>query len=122
MQGVKRKRNYGEHCETEVSRSTLYRHKTLFFDVSTRTWIKASEADHVGTYHSSPGSSSSGSEEDRESSSDNEDDRESIFEDDCEPEDSVDADNSSVDVQRSYGLPASAVTDEYQSFPSNPGR
>jgi len=44
LRGVKRRRNYCEHCESHVSESTFYRHKSQFYDVSTRTWIKASEA------------------------------------------------------------------------------
>ena len=46
LRGVKRRRNYCEHCESHVSKSTFYRHKSQFYDVSTRTWIKASDA-HV---------------------------------------------------------------------------
>ena len=108
LRGVKRRRSYCEHCETDVSKSTFYRHKSRFFDVSTGTWIKASEA-HIDSYSSS----SSDSEEDRS------------FHGDCfgEPEvilASTDVDNPSINVQQLSDSP-SAVTHGDESSSSNQG-
>lgn len=111
LRGVKRRRNYCKHCESHVSKSTFYRHKSQFYDVSTRTWIKAVDA------HVECSSSSLDSEDDERISARVHD---NFF---VEPELFLDgfSDYSGINVQQQSDS-SSTVTHGDHSSSSNQGR
>ena len=40
MEAMRTKNFYGGHCDQEVSRTTLYAHKRLYYNRTTREWSK----------------------------------------------------------------------------------
>lgn len=54
MEATKMKRLYCGHCEQEVSRSSLYARKQLYYNWMTWEWSKA-RISYVGSDHQTPG-------------------------------------------------------------------
>ena len=67
--GVKRRRNYCEHCESYLTKSTFYRHRSKYYNTATGKWVKVCDITVSNSSTSSDEDSSCASRDEDSSSS-----------------------------------------------------
>ena len=68
-QGVKQRRNYCEHCESYLTKSTFYRHRSKYHNTATGKWAKLCDITVSSSSTSSDEDSSCASHDEDSSSS-----------------------------------------------------